>query len=64
MSDPFKEFENKLKDMSLRELQDYKRRLDERIKQKISANEPNETVAPLILYRGVLEYEIKSRTVS
>jgi len=64
MSDPFKEFENKLKDMSLRELQDYKKRLDERIKQKISANEPNEKVAPLILYRGVLEYEIKSRTVS
>ena len=62
LSDPMKYFETKLKDMSLRELQAYKKRLDENIKQKISTNNPNEQIAPLILYRGILEHEIKSRT--
>ena len=63
MSDPIEEFEKKLKRMSLSELQAYKRLLDERIKEKISKDAPNEKIAPLILYRGVLEHEIKSRTV-
>ena len=62
MSDPVKYFETKLKDMSLRELQAYKKRLDENIKQMISTNKPNEQIAPLILYRGILEQEIKTRT--
>jgi hypothetical protein len=62
MSDPVKYFETKLKDMSLAELQDYKKRLDESIKQKISTNKPNEQIAPLIIYRGILEHEIKTRT--
>jgi hypothetical protein len=62
MSDPVKYFETKLKDMSLAELQDYKKRLDKSIKQKISANKPNEQIAPLIIYRGILEHEIKTRT--
>ena len=62
MSDPVKYFETKLKDMSLAELQDYKKRLDESIKQKISSNKPNEQIAPLILYRGILEHEIRTRT--
>jgi len=62
MSDPVKHFETKLKSMSLGELQAYKKRLDESIKQKISANKPNEQIAPLILYRGILEHEIKTRT--
>jgi hypothetical protein len=61
MSDPVKYFETKLKDMSLAELQDYKKRLDESIKQKISSNKSNEQIAPLILYRGILEHEIKTR---
>lgn len=63
MSDPIEEFEKKLKKMSLSEVQAYKRLLDERIKEKISKDAPNEKIAPLILYRGVLEHEIKSRTV-
>ena len=63
MSDPVEEFEKKLKRMSLSELQAYKRLLDETIKEKISKDAPNEKIAPLILYRGVLEHEIKSRTV-
>jgi hypothetical protein len=62
MSDPMKYFETKLKDMSLAELQDYKKRLDESIKQKISKNKPNDQIAPLIIYRGILEHEIKTRT--
>ncbi len=62
MSDPVKYFETKLKSMSLGELQAYKKRLDENIKQKISATAPNEQIAPLILYRGILEHEIKTRT--
>ena len=63
MSDPIVEFEKKLKKMSLSELQAYKRLLDERIKEKISKDAPNEKIAHLILYRGVLEHEIKSRTI-
>ena len=62
MSDPVKYFEAKLKAMSLGELQAYKKRLDESITQKIFANKPNEQIAPLILYRGILEHEIKTRT--
>ena len=63
MSDPVEEFEKKLKRMSLSELQAYKKLLDERIKEKISKDAPNEKIAPLILYRGVLEHEIKSRAI-
>ncbi len=62
MSDPVEYFQAKLKDMSLRELQAYKKRLDESIKQMISTNKSNEKIAPLILYRGILEHEINSRT--
>ena len=62
MSDPVEQFEAKLKDLSLSELQAYKKLLDEKIKQKILADAPNERIAPLILYRGILEHEIKSRT--
>jgi hypothetical protein len=62
MSDPVKYFETKLKEMSLAELQVYKKRLDESIKQKIMKTAPNEQIAPLILYRGILEHEIKTRT--
>ena len=64
MSDPVKYFETKLKAMSLGEIQAYKKRLDKSIKQKISATAPNEQIAPLILYRGILEHEIKTRTTS
>jgi len=62
MSDPVKYFETKLKAMSLSELQAYKKKLDESIKKQISANKSNAKIAPLILYRGILEHEIKSRT--
>ena len=62
MSDPIKYFETKLKEMSLNELQAYKKRLDESIQQKIMKTAPNEQIAPLILYRGILEHEIKTRT--
>jgi hypothetical protein len=61
MSDPIKYFETKLKDMSLTELQAYKKRLDENIQQMIAKTVPNEKIAPLILYRGILEHEIKTR---
>ena len=61
MSDPIKFFENKLKAMSLAELQAYKKRLDENIQQMIMKTVPNEKIAPLILYRGILEHEIKTR---
>ncbi len=64
MSDPVKYFETKLKAMSLGELRAYKKRLDESITQKISETAPNEQIAPLILYRGILEHEIKKRTTS
>ncbi|MQY62511.1 hypothetical protein GH146_04415 [archaeon] len=62
MSDPVNYFETKLKGLCLAELQAYKKRLDESITQKISETAPNEQIAPLILYRGILEHEIKSRT--
>ena len=62
MSDPIKYFETKLKQMSLNELQVYKKRLDESIQQKIMKTLPNEQISPLILYRGILEHEIKTRT--
>jgi hypothetical protein len=62
MSDPMKYFETKLKAMSLAELQAYKKRLDERIQKMIMDTAPNEKIAPLILYRGILEHEIKTRT--
>jgi hypothetical protein len=48
--------------MSLAELQAYKKRLDENIQQMIAKTVPNEKIAPLILYRGILEHEIKTRT--
>ena len=62
MSDPMKYFETKLKAMSLAELQAYKKHLDENIQQKIMATVPNEQIAPLILYRGILEHQINIRT--
>jgi len=62
MSDPIKYFETQLKSMSLSELQAYKKHLDENIQQMIMKTAPNETIAPLILYRGILEHEIKNRT--
>ena len=62
MSDPIKYFETKLKAMSLAELQAYKKRLDERIQKMIMDTAPNEQIAPLIFYRGILEHEIKKRT--
>jgi hypothetical protein len=62
MSDPIKYFETKLKEMSLYELHAYKKRLDESIQQKIMKTAPNEQISPLILYRGILEHEIKART--
>jgi hypothetical protein len=61
MSDPIKYFETKLKEMSLTELQAYKKRLDDSIQQKIMQTVPNEQIAPLILYRGILEHAIKTR---
>ena len=64
MSDPIKYFETKLKAMSLAELQAYKKRLDERIQKMIMDTAPNEQIAPLILYQGILEHEIKTRTTS
>lgn len=62
MSDPVKYFEAKLKEMSLGELQAYKKRLEQSIQQKIMDNKANEEIAPLILYRGILEHEMKIRT--
>ena len=61
MSDPVKYFEQELKAMSLGELQAYKKRLDQNIQKKISENKSNEEIAPLIVYRGILEHEIKKR---
>ena len=61
MNDPVKYFETKLKSMSLVELQSYKKRLDQRIQKMIMDTVPNEQIAPLILYRGILEHEIKTR---
>ena len=62
MSDPIKYFETQLKGMGLAELQAYKKRLDENIQQMIMKTAPNDKIAPLILYRGILEHEIKKRT--
>ena len=61
MNDPVKYFESQLKNLCLAELQAYKKRLDENIKQKITETAPNEQIAPLILYRGILELEMKTR---
>jgi hypothetical protein len=61
MSDPVKYFETKLKDLCLAELQAYKKKLDESITQKIAQTAPNEQIAPLILYRGIVEHEMKTR---
>ncbi len=61
MSDPVKYFEEKLKAMSLGELQAYKKRLDQNIQKKILKNKSNEEIAPLIVYRGILEHQIKKR---
>lgn len=61
MSDPVKYFETKLKGLCLAELQAYMKRLDENITQKIAQTAPNEQIAPLILYRGIVEHEMKTR---
>jgi hypothetical protein len=61
MDDPVKYFEIKLKTLCLAELQAYKKRLDENITKKITQTAPNEQIAPLILYRGILEHEMKTR---
>ena len=61
MIDPVKYFETKLKGMCLAELQAYRKRLDESITQKIAQTAPNEQIAPLILYRGIVEHEMKTR---
>ena len=61
MSDPVNYFETKLKSLCLAELQAYKKRLDENITQKIAETAPNEQIAPLILYRGIVEHEMKTR---
>lgn len=61
MNDPIKYFETQLKTMSLAELQAYKKRLEQNIQQMIAKTAPNEKIAPLILYRGILEHEIKKR---
>jgi len=61
MSDPIKYFEIKLKNLCLAELQAYKKRLDESITEKIAQTAPNEQIAPLILYRGIVEHEMKNR---
>ena len=55
-------FETKLKGLCLAELQAYKKRLEQSIQQKILDNKANEEIAPLILYRGRLEHEMKKRT--
>lgn len=56
-----KYFETKLKGLCLAELQAYMKRLDENITQKIAQTAPNEQIAPLILYRGIVEHEMKTR---
>ena len=61
MDDPVKYFEDKLKTMCLAELNEYKKRLDEKIQQMIMKSEPNEKIAPLILYRGILEHAMKTK---
>ena len=61
MSDPVKYFETKLKGLCLAELKAYKQRLEENITKMIAETAPNEQIAPLILYRGILEHEMKTR---
>ena len=61
MSDPIKYFETQLKNLCLAELQAYKKRLDVSITEKIAQTAPNEQIAPLILYRGIVEHEMKTR---
>ena len=47
--------------MCLSELKEYQKILDEKIKHKIEMTAPNEQITPLILYRGVVEHEMKTR---
>ena len=61
MSDPIKYFESKLKNLCLAELKAYRKKLDENITKKIAETAPNEQIAPLILYRGIVEHEMKTR---
>lgn len=61
VDDPIKYLESRLKVMCLAELQAYQKVLDEKIKNKIDATAPNDQIAPLILYRGVVEHEMKTR---
>ena len=61
MNDPIKYFEAKLRSMCLAEIQAYQKSLDERIQKMITETAPNEKIAPLILYRGILEHEMKTR---
>ena len=49
--------------MSLKELQIYLRLLDRKITEKKEANAPSEEITALIIYRGTLDYKIKSRTI-
>ena len=62
LSDPINYFETKLKGMCLAELQAYKKRLDQNITQMIAKNARNEEIAPLILYRGIVEHQMRIRT--
>jgi hypothetical protein len=59
MSDPVKYFETKLKNMCLAELQAYKKQLDQNITEMITKNARNEQIAPLILYRGIVERQMQ-----
>ena len=61
LSDPVKYFETKLKGMCLAELQAYKKRLDQNITEMIAKNARNEEIAPLILYRGIVEHQMKTK---
>ncbi|WGM89460.1 MAG: hypothetical protein NUK63_11265 [Candidatus Bathyarchaeum tardum] len=61
MDDPIKYLKSRLKVMCLAELKEYQKILDEKIKHKIDMTAPNDQIAPLILYRGVVEHEMKTR---
>ena len=61
LSDPVKYFETKLKNMCLAELQAYKKKLDQNITAMIAKNAKNEDIAPLILYRGIVEHQMKTK---
>jgi hypothetical protein len=61
LSDPVNYFETKLKGMCLAELQAYKKRLDQNITEMIAKNTRNEEIAPLILYRGIVEHQMRIR---